>query len=64
MGKSEGKRPLGLPRSRWEDNITVDLGEVEWVGVHWNLLAQDRNKWQAAVSTVAILQPLRTGLTQ
>ena len=62
--KPEGKRPLGLPRRRWEDNIRVDLGKVEWVGVLWNLLAQDRNKWQAVVSTVATLQPLRSGLTQ
>jgi len=39
VGKPEGKTPLELPRGRWEDDITVDLGEVEWVGVHWNLLA-------------------------
>jgi hypothetical protein len=63
-GKPEGKRPLGLPRRRWEDNINVDLGQVEWVGLNWNLLAQDRHKWQAVVSTVATFQPLHTGLTQ
>ena len=33
VGKPEGKRPLGLPGSRWEDNVMVDLEEVEWVGV-------------------------------
>jgi hypothetical protein len=32
VGKPEGKRPLGRPRRRWKDNITVDLTEVGWVG--------------------------------
>jgi hypothetical protein len=43
MGKSEGKRPLGRRRRRWEDNIKMDLQEVEWVGMDWIDLAQDRD---------------------
>jgi hypothetical protein len=34
-GKSEGKRPLGRPRRRWEDNIKMVLQEVEWIGSSW-----------------------------
>jgi hypothetical protein len=44
MGKPEGKRPLGRPRRRWEDNIRMDLGEVGWGDVDWIDLAQDRNR--------------------
>jgi hypothetical protein len=44
-GKPEGKRPLGRPiRSRWVDNIRMDLGEVGWGDVDWIGLAQDRNR--------------------
>jgi hypothetical protein len=35
VGKPEGKRPVGRPRRRWEDNIRTDLREIEWEGVHW-----------------------------
>jgi len=35
VGKSEGKRPLGRPRHRWEDNIRMDLREIRWEGVDW-----------------------------
>ena len=52
MGKSEGKRPLGRPRRRWEDNIKMDLQEVGGGGGDWIELAQDRDRWQALVSTV------------
>jgi hypothetical protein len=50
--KPEGKRPLGRPRSRWEDNIRIYLQEVgcgckDWVG-----LAQDRDRWWALVSAL------------
>jgi len=41
VGKSEGKRPLGGPRRRWEDNIKMDLQEVGCGGVGWIDLAQD-----------------------
>jgi hypothetical protein len=39
-GNPEGKRPLGRPRCRWEDNIKMDLREVEWGGMDWIDLAQ------------------------
>jgi hypothetical protein len=44
VGKPEGKRPLGRPRRRWDDNITMDLGEIGWYGMDWNDLAQDRDQ--------------------
>jgi len=44
-GKPEGKRPLGRPRRRWEDNIKMDLQEVGCRGVDWIELAQDRDRW-------------------
>ena len=52
VGKPEGKRPLGRPRHRWEDNIKIDLQEVEGGCGNWMELAQDRERWQALVSTV------------
>ena len=51
VGKSEGKRPLGRPRCRWEDNIKMDLREVGRVG-DWMELAQARNRWRALVNKV------------
>jgi hypothetical protein len=50
--KSEGKKPLGRPRRRWEDNIKVDLQEVGWRGMDWIGLAQDRDGWLALVNAV------------
>jgi len=47
VGKPEGKRPIGRPRRRWEDNIKMDLQEVECGGVDWIELAQDRDRWRA-----------------
>ena len=44
MGKPEGKRPLGRPRLRWEDNIKVDLQEVGCEDMDWIELAQDRDR--------------------
>ena len=52
VGKPEGKRPLGRPRRRWEDNIKMDLQEVGRGCGDWIELAQDRNRWRALVSTV------------
>jgi hypothetical protein len=43
VGKSKGKRSLGIPRCRWEDNIKIDLKESQEV-LDWNNLAQDRDK--------------------
>jgi hypothetical protein len=44
VGKPEGRRPLGIPRRRWEDNIKMDLREIGWGGVDWIDLAQDRDR--------------------
>jgi hypothetical protein len=52
VGESEGKRPHGILRCRWEDNIKMDLREIGWEGVGWIHLAQDRDKWQAVVKMV------------
>jgi hypothetical protein len=47
VGKPEGKRPLGRPRRRWEDNIKMDLQEVEGGRGDWMELAQERDRWRA-----------------
>ena len=52
VGKPLGKRPLGRPRRRWGDNIKMDLQEVGGSCGDWMELAQDRDRWQALVSTV------------
>jgi hypothetical protein len=52
VGKPEGKRPLGRPRLRWEDNIKMDLREVGEGRGDWMGLAQDRDRWRALVGTV------------
>jgi hypothetical protein len=52
VGKPEGRRSLGRPRSRWVDNIKMDLREIGWHGVDWVDLAQDRDHWRALVNTV------------
>jgi hypothetical protein len=55
-GKPEGRRPLGRPRCRWEDNIKMDLREVGWGGMDWINLAQDKDRWRALVYTVMNLR--------
>ena len=52
VGKTEGKRPLGRPRLRWEDNIKMDLQEVECGAMDWIDLAQDSFRWLALVNAV------------
>jgi hypothetical protein len=52
VGKPEGRRLLGRPRRRWEDNIRMDLREVECECVDWMEVAQDRDRWRALVSAV------------
>ena len=54
--KPVGKRLLGRPRRRWEDNIKMDLEEVGGGRGDWMELAQDRDRWRALVSTVMILR--------
>ena len=56
VGKPEGKRPLGKPRNRWEDNIKMDLQEVGRGCGDSMELAQDRDRWRALLSTVMNLR--------
>jgi hypothetical protein len=56
VGKPEGKRPLGRPRRRWEDNVRMDLQEVGCGCEDWIGLAQDRDSWRALVSAVRDLR--------
>ena len=56
VGKPEGKRPVGRPRRRWEDNIKMELQEVGCGGMDWIELAQDRDRWRALVNAVMILR--------
>jgi len=56
VGKPEGKRPLGRPRHRWEENIKLDLQEVGCRGMNWIELAQDRDRWRALVNAVMNLR--------
>jgi hypothetical protein len=46
------KRPLGRPRREWKDNITIDIKDIWRKGVDWTDLAQDRNRYRAALNTV------------
>jgi hypothetical protein len=54
--RPEGKRPLGRPKRRWEDNIKMDLRYIEIDGANWIQLAQDRVQWRAFVSTAMNLR--------
>ena len=56
VGKPGGKRPMGRPRHRWEDNIKMDLQEVGCGGRDWIELAQDWDRWRAVVNAVLNLQ--------
>jgi len=56
VGKPEGKRQLGRPRIRWEDNIKMGLQEVGCAGMDWIELTQDRDRWWALVNAVMNLR--------
>jgi hypothetical protein len=56
VGKQEGRRPLGIPRHRWVDNIKMDLREIGWDGMAWLDLTQDRDQWRALVNAVMNLR--------
>jgi len=56
VGKPVGKRPLGRPRRRWEDNIKMDLQEMGCGVMGWIELAQDRDRWRALVTAVMNLR--------
>jgi len=52
VGKPEGRKPLGRPKRRWDDNIKMDLQEVGCGVIGWIELAQDRDRWRALVNAV------------
>jgi hypothetical protein len=56
MGKPEGKRPLGICRRRWENNINRDRSEIRWGGMDWIDLAQNKDQWRALLNTVMKLR--------
>jgi hypothetical protein len=56
VGNPEGKRPLGIPRRGWVENINMDLVEFGWGGVDWIGLVQGRDKWRALVNAVMRLR--------
>jgi hypothetical protein len=56
VGRPEGRRPLGRPRRKWEDNIKMDLREIWFGDVDWIHLAQDRDRWRGLVNTVMNLR--------
>jgi hypothetical protein len=56
VGRPEGRKPLGRPRRRWEDNIKMDLREIGFGDVDWIHLAQDRDRWWALVNAVMNLR--------
>jgi hypothetical protein len=56
VGEPEEKRPLGRPRHGWVKNIKMDLREIEWDGMDWIDLAQNRDQWRALVKTVMNLR--------
>jgi hypothetical protein len=56
VGRPEGKRPLGRPRRRWENNFRMDLRETGFNGANWIRLAQDGVQWRGFMSTVMKLR--------
>ena len=54
--KPEGRRPLGRPRRKWEDNIKMDLQKVGCGGINWIELAQDSDRWRAIVNAIMNLR--------
>jgi hypothetical protein len=56
VGKPEGKRPLGRPRRRWEDNINIHFKKIVWEGVDWIDLARETDTWLAVLDAVMNLQ--------
>jgi hypothetical protein len=61
VGRPEGRRPLGRPRHRWEDNIKIHLRETGFGDVDWIHLAQDRDRWWALVNSDKPLGSIKCG---
>jgi hypothetical protein len=57
VGKCEGKRPLGRTGLRRDDKIKMYLQDIEWEGVDWTNLAQERDRWRAVLNAVMNLLP-------
>ena len=56
VGKPDGKKTLGRPRRRWDDNMKMDLQKVGWGGMDWTDLSEDRDWWRAFVNSVRNLR--------
>jgi hypothetical protein len=56
VGKPNGKRSVGRPRRRWEDNIKLDLREIGWSDVYLVHVAQERDQWRVLVNTAMNLR--------
>jgi hypothetical protein len=56
VGRPEGRRSVGRPRRRWEDNVKMDLREIGFWDVDWIHWAQDSYRWRALVNTVMNLR--------
>ena len=56
VGKPDGKRPVGMPRRRWRDNVEMDLKEIGKDGKDWIDLAQDRDRWKTYVAAAIHLR--------
>jgi len=56
VGTAEGKKPLGRPRGRWEDNTSIYQPEVGWRDMDWTVLDQDRDRLRALVNAVMNFQ--------
>ena len=54
VGKPKGKKPVGRPRCRWEDNLKLDLQDAGCGGMDWIELAQDRDRWRALVTAMSL----------
>jgi hypothetical protein len=56
VGKPEGKRPLGRPRSRWVNHVKIYLRETGWDGMAWVNLTEDRDQWRVLVNMLMNLR--------